>query len=282
MILFLAILSAIGCAIFNGTAAILEKIGANQHNISKSIHPGILWRLRKNVPYIIGIILDLLAWILTLIAVHNLPLFLAQPIIGCSVIITVLIEHFAFMRKISKQAIISILIILAGLFLLAIISTPEKSLAISHNLKLSIIIGPILLLLLGSIFSKKQTRYAYFSLAALSGLAFGGVSIAGRALIIKQPYTHLIYTPLMLAIIGYGLVGILFFTLALQRTHASAVSAIMIACETILPITIGILLLGDHPRLNLWLGVYIGITLALAGTILIALYTETEKNLTKK
>jgi drug/metabolite transporter (DMT)-like permease len=271
MLLFLALLAAIGCAVFNGVAAILEKIGASKHEISKSVHPNLLWKLRKNLAYVIGIILDLCAWVLTLIAVHNLPLFIVQPIIACSVIITLVIEHYVFKHKLSPRFIGSVGVILLGLILLAIVSTPEKSQAISSSLKLIIILSPVLLVILGSIFSKIQKHYSTFALAALSGIAFGGVSIAGRVLVVKSPYLHIICSYLMLSIIAYGLIGIMYFTMALQRAQASVISATMIACETIVPIVIGIAYLGDHPKHNLWALVYIGIVLTLIGTILISL-----------
>jgi drug/metabolite transporter (DMT)-like permease len=277
MILFLALLAAIGCAIFNGIAAILEKTGASKHAISKSVHFGILWKLRKNLAYVIGIILDLLAWILTLIAVHNLPLFLVQPIIACSIIVTLLIERFLLKHKLTSGFIGSVSIILFGLILLAISSSPEKSQTISHTLKWLIVLGPILLLVLGAIFSKVQKHYSTLVISALSGIAFGGVSIAGRVLVIKPPYIHIIYSSLMFAIIAYGLIGILFFTMALQRTLASVVSSTMIASETLIPIIIGIGFLGDHPRHNLWPIVYIGIVLTLTGTILISLSSQQTK-----
>lgn len=276
MLLFLALLAAIGCAVFNGIAAILEKTGASKHETSVSIHPGLLWKLRKNLPYVIGIILDLCAWVLTLVAVHNLPLFLVQPIIACSVIVTLLIEHFVFKHKLSSRFIGSVAVILLGLVLLAISATPEKSQPISQTLKWLIVLGPILLLILGSIFSKTKRHYSTFILAALSGIAFGGVSIAGRVLAIKSPYLHVIYSSLMLSIIAYGLLGILFFTMALQRHLASVVSSVMIACETIVPIIIGIAFLGDHPKHDLWVLVYTGIALTLAGTFLISLSTKSK------
>ena len=275
MLLFLALLAAIGVTVFNGAAAILEKTGASKHELSRTVHPRLLWKLRKNRLYVIGIILDLLAWILTLIAVHNLPLFLVQPIIACSIIVTLLIEHYVFRHKISPKFSLSIGFILLGLILLAVVSTTEKSKAISNSLKLIIILGPVVLFFLGSIFSKIQKNYSSFILAALSGFAFGGVSIAGRVLVIKQPYLHIICSYLMLSIVGYGLIGILFFTMALQRNLASVVSSTMIACETILPIIVGIAFLGDHPNHNLWILVYLGIVLTVFGTILISLTQRT-------
>jgi len=269
--LSLGLLAAIGIAIFNGVAAILEKIGADRQKIATSSHPVLLWNLRNNAPYLFGIVLDLLAWFFTLIAVHKLPLFLVQPIIACSIIVTVMVENYLFKRKPTSKFLLSIGIILAGLVMLALISTPEKSQAISTSLKWLISLSPLTLLVVGSIFSKNQKRYSTFILAAIGGLGFGGVSIAARAEVLSQPYYHLLYNPLSWSIIGYGLAGILFFTIALQRATASAVNAIMIVCETLFPIITGLTFLGDHPRNNLWLLMGLGVILTVWGTVLIAI-----------
>lgn len=274
MVLFLALTAAIGCAIFNGTAAILEKIGAGQEKKVRSSHPGLLWRLRNSPSYLLGITLDLLAWVLTILAVHSLPLFVVQPIIACSVIISVMIEHYVFKRRLTMGFIVSIATILAGLVLLALVATPEQAAVIAPITKWAIILTPLGLVAIGSLFSTIEKRYATFILAAISGLAFGGVSIAGRALIFSHPYTHLISNPLLWATGIYGLLGILFFTIALQRAAASAVNATMIACETLVPICAGLFLLGDHPRDNLWVVVALGIICTLVGTMSIALRAE--------
>ena len=271
MILLLAFLAAFGCALFNGAAAILEKVGVGKEQPVTSSHPGLLWKLRNNPPYLIGIVLDLLAWLLTLFAVHNLPLFVVEPIIACSVIVTVLIEYFLFSYRLSLKFLAYLLAIVVGLVLLTIVATPERATTISYATRWAIILTLLILAVIGSLFCTIQKRYATFIIAAISGLAFGGVAIAGRAIVFSHPYFHLIYNPLLWVIAGYGLLGILFFTIALQRASATVVNATMIACETLFPIFIGLIFLGDHPRDNLWALVALGITFTFSGTILIAI-----------
>lgn len=267
-------MAAIGCAIFNGVAAVLEKIGANRYPVKKMVVPNIFWKLWSNLPYLIGIALDLLAWLLTLYAVHNLPLFIVQPIIACSIIVTITIERVLFKHLIQLKFVFSIFVIILGLTLLAIISSPEKSTILSSNIRYAVLLGPFMLLLVGFFSNFKKNKYSVFILAILSGLSFGGVSISGRALSLSTSYIHILVLPLFWSIIGYGLVGIIFFTLALQKSTATAVSASMIAGETILPIIFGISFLGDHPKDNLWLVLIVGVLLTLAGTIYIALKSE--------
>ena len=66
----------------------------------------------------VGTVLDFLAWVLTLVAVHSLPLFVVQPIIALSVVITLLIEIFIFHRKPRRLCLMAICLIAVGLFLL--------------------------------------------------------------------------------------------------------------------------------------------------------------------
>ncbi len=271
MLLFFAILAAVGCAVFNGIAAILEKIGAGQEKTVNTSHPGLLWRLRGNTPYLLGLILDLLAWILTLFAVHNLPLFLVQPIIACSVIVTLLVEIVLFRRKLKVNFLIPLVGILTGLVLLASVSITQQSTALMHNIRWAIILSPVVLSVIGSFLATIPKKRSAYGLATVSGLAFGGVSVAGRAIVFSHPYLRVLSSSLVFATIAYGLLGILFFTIALQRASAASVSATMIACETLVAVLIGLAFLGDRPKDSLWVIVILGIVTTLSGTIFIAI-----------
>jgi drug/metabolite transporter (DMT)-like permease len=278
--IFVAFLAAAGVAVCNGVAAILEKLGAGREARATSAHLGLLWRLKGNLPYLLGVALDLLAWALTLVAVHTLPLFVVQPIIAFSVVVTALVDHFIFKNKLVAKTRLAILVIVAGLVLLALVASPEEASDISHNVRWFIILAPLVLAVIGSLFSKVQAAYSTVVLAGTSGVAFGGTSVVGRVINFSHPYWRTLYDPLAWAILGYGLVGILFFTIALQRASATIVNASMIACETLFPILIGLLFFGDHPRHGLWLVATVGIILAFAGTTLIALNPETEQSRT--
>jgi hypothetical protein len=70
--------------------------------------------------------------------------------------------------------------------------------------------------------------------------------------------------------LAYGLVGLLLFTIALQRSHASVVGASTTAAQSIVPIVVGIAFLGDSPRNGAWVVAVAGMVLTLAGTLAIA------------
>lgn len=270
MILWIALLSAFGCAACNGIAAVLQKMGADKQEKATSLRTGLLIKLLREWPYVVGIGLDGIAWILTLIAVHSLPLFVVQPIVAFGVVITAIFESVVFHKKMRRQTIIAISCITLGLVLLATTAKPETAAHISKSLRMIIIVAPLFLAAAGAIFVKFVSHAATIALAAISGLAFGGTAVVGRILQFAPPYAHTFISPLFVALIGYGLIGILLFTVSLQRHHASVVNAVMITFEALAPIGIGLLFLGDSPRQGFWLPMIIGACVAVAGTLLIA------------
>ena len=270
MIVILALLTAFGAAGLNGAAAILEKAGTSKLAEIKSPNPLLLWNLKSSLPYIIGVVFDFIGWGLTLFSVHILPLFIVQPIIACSVIVTVIIEYYLLKIKLNIQFIIALTVIILGLVLLALTATPEKVINVNNNVNIGIALFPVVLLILGIIFSRNTKSINSFILAALGGLGFGGVAIAGRMIHFNHPFYQVLLSPIVIGLIAYGLIGIILFTIALQRSAASSVNAIMIACNTLFPILIGLIFLGDHPRNNLWIFVISGVLLTISGSVLVA------------
>lgn len=263
----LSLAAAFGCAILNGIAVILEKTGVDQIPLTNSSF-NIIWHLKNNYLYILGIILDLIAWLLTIYAVFRLPLFIVQPIIALSIIITVILENLIFKKTITSKMLISFLVIIVGLILLAMVAKTQTVPPINSNIKWSIVLFPIVLIIAGIISLKISNKTV---LAVLSGLSFGGVSIAGRVLGVHGINLYILENPIIWAIIVYGLVGIYFFTLALKKNSASLVNAIMIGAETMFPIIIGVLILGDRPLNNNWYLAVSGSFLIILGTILMNL-----------
>lgn len=268
MLFVLSVLAALGTAICNGVSAILQKAGADSHPRAKSLHPGLMFRLLGNVPYVAGALIDLVAWALTLVAVHNLPLFLVQPITGLSVIVTVLIEWLYFKKPFHMPTLLAMLVILGGLSIIASQATVQTAHAVNgFSYIFIIVILPLILLALGLWSVRVQKPWATFLLSTLAGIGFGGTAITGRMLSIDKPYWHILITLPFLSLVAYGVIGVMLFTVALQRHHASTVNAAMITFETLVPLTVGLLVLGDKPRGGSIIVILFGAVIALAGTI---------------
>lgn len=267
----LALLASFGVAVCNGIAAVLEKVSADKEQRVTKIRFGFIFRLIKDWPYAIGVALDGAAWILTLVAVHALPLFVVQPIIAFSVVVTVLVDYFFMHRQLKWPVFLSIGIIFIGLALIALTATPERAQQVDNTFKWAVFLTPVVLAAAASYLIKVNSKTAGIGLGVISGIAFGGTAITGRMLIFTPPYWHVLINPTLWALVAYGIVGIIAFTVALQSHNASIINATSVTFDTILPLLIGIYFLGDKPRSNHWLQLSAGITMALLGAIIISL-----------
>lgn len=276
MILWLALLAAFGVALSSGIATVLQKISVDKQKIAVALDVGLLFHILQDWPYLVGIILDLLAWVFTLVAVHTLPLFIVQPIIAFSVVVTAIVEAHVFKRILSRRTVMSIGFMVFGLLLLGITAAPETANSVNNGLRLAIIIGPLALATIGILFGKIANRSSAILLAAVGGLAFGADSIAGRMLSYSPPYWKILINPLFVTILAYGIVGILMLTVALRRQFASVVMAVILTSESIASISFGLLFLGDSPRHGLWSLMIIGASIAMAGSVLVAANKESK------
>lgn len=267
----LALLAAFGVALSNGVAAVLEKISADKHKKVSNIRLTLLLHLIQDWPYAIGILLDIIAWALTLIAVHTLPLFVVQPIVAFSVVVTVAVEVLLMHRNLRTKVLLAIALIVTGLALLATTAAAEKATTVSLSFKLIVLLMPIVLAIIVSALARLNSQAANISLGVLSGISFGATAITGRMLDFTHPYWHIILNPLLWALAAYGIIGLLAFTIALQRHTASIVAAASITADTLFPLLIGIFFLGDQPRQGTWLEVAIGVALTLLGAVIISL-----------
>jgi drug/metabolite transporter (DMT)-like permease len=275
---FFPILAAFACAVCNGTAAVLQKISADKEKTVSSLDARLLWRLARDKPYAGGVALDILGWLLAIFAVQYLPLFLVEAIIAANIVVTALVERLFRRQKISPKSYLAISIIMVGIIILAIVSSPEKAEPISNTLRWLIVLVPMPIGIAGYVLAHGRNYMASIGLAILGGLAFGGTAVVGRIFKFSQPIWHTIYSPLIFALIASGTLGILLFSIALQRAQATVVNATMTASQTLIPAIIGITFLGDHARGGMWYFVILGVSLALGGVVSLALDMKTKNS----
>lgn len=261
----LAILAVAGCALCNGVAAILQKMGADAQRKATSLDAHLFVRLVQNMPYIAGLVLDLLGWVLTVFAVRYIPLFLAEAVIATNVAITALLERKVMKRRLPSGTWRWLLLLLGGLACLGASAQPQHAVTVHGVLEWSIVAMPAVCLALGAVLVHVKGRLASFGMAALSGVAFGGTSVVGRVLPISPEWWRLFTQPLLWSLVLYGIAGVWLFTIALQRSLATTVNASMTAAQTLIPSLIGLILLGDRVRGDSEILFTLGMVFALSG-----------------
>lgn len=263
--------AALTCAFCNGTAVVLQKVSADRHRNTHSLDVRFLFMLLKDMPYFFGIVLDISGYALTIYAVRHLPLYLVQAIIASSIVITALLVRLYSRQKISGRAYAAMSLIVIGLIMLSLASSPESARPVTATLKGLIIIAPLPIAIVGYFAARSRKSQSAVAMAVLGGLAFGGTSVLGRIFTLSTPLLHTIYSPLTFALLANGLLGILLFSTSLQRAQATTINATMAATQTLIPAIIGIAFLGDSARNGLWSLVIFGSLISLSGVIILAL-----------
>jgi hypothetical protein len=124
--------------------------------------------------------------------------------------------------------------------------------------------------LLGALCSRISHPASAVFLAILAGIAFGGTAVAGRVLSVPTPLWRILLDPAAYAFVLYGGLGVMLFTIGLQRASATALTTVMVTAETLAPAIAGILLLGDTVRPHMWPAAIVGVGLTLCGALIIA------------
>ncbi|MEP7370357.1 MAG: hypothetical protein ABI662_11925 [Dermatophilaceae bacterium] len=265
----LAVVCTLFAALAYGSASVLQAIGARRAESSQGLDPRLMVRLIRSAPYVLGVSLDLAAFVATLVALRTLPLFFVQAAVASSVGVTAVIAA-AIGVSLGRRDIISLTVLGAGLMLLALSAQPEPGTPLALGQRWLLLAMVIFLGGVGAVVARRTARWSALVLAVLAGLAFTVVAVAARSLTVPSPIWHGLFDPAFWAIPAAGGLGLLLFTTALQRGSVTRITALMFAVETVVPAWIGLSLLGDTTRPGYAVIAVLGFVLTIAGTVVLA------------
>ena len=269
---------AFACALFAalayGGASVLQSIGARRTHSSSGLDPRLMMRLVGSAPYVSGVALDLAAFVASLVALRMLPLFLVQAAVASSIGVTAVIAA-AIGARLVRRDITSLIVLGAGLLLLATSAQPEQGTPLTIELRWGLLASVVVLGAAGALVARRAGRFSAPALAVLAGLAFTVVAVAARSLTVPSPLWHSLSDPGLWAILAQGGLGMLLFATALQRGSVTSTTALMFAVETVVPAYIGLAFLGDRTRPGYGVIAALGFVLTIGGTVALATHDET-------
>jgi drug/metabolite transporter (DMT)-like permease len=272
----LAYISGLGCSICYGISTVLQQEGTRKQDKIESFHISNAYNLLKQLQYVIGLVLDLVGWLLFLYSAHQLPLFLCLSFVSFSLFTTALIARVFKNVKITKNELLSLASIFIGLVLVSVVAKPSEAKHAGVAFKLVLELGPILLALLGIKYLKdKKSNHSALVLSALAGLTYGATGIISR--LIQLNKVSDIFQLLVISIAAYGLIGMIYLAAALQRENVNRINSIMYSFELVIPSVLGIIFLGDKVKSNDWFVMAIGVTLVVFGSLMIAFNKKVSK-----
>ncbi len=263
--------AAVVCCLGYGAGSVLQSVGAKRtaHVAGVSGVAMILVQL----PYLLGLACDALAFLANVVALQQLPLFLVQSVVTASVGVTAVIASIRG-ERLDWRDWTSLGVLGLGLVTLSLTATADTAVAISAGSEWVIAASTVLPVAVGLIGLGLSGRQSSLVLAAAAGLAWTGVAIASRGISAASLTPALFADPLTWTIVVQGVIGTIFFAIALQRGSVTTVTATTFVLEMIIPSSVGLLLFGDSVAAGTAPVAVVGFLLAIAGTLALMRFAE--------
>lgn len=250
------LVASAAAAAFNSAAGLLEAAGGRRAGRGRVLAQPL---------YLGGLGVDLLGFALTVLALRFLPVFAVQAVLAGSIALTALAAHRLYglpLRPVDRWAIGGCV---GGLTVVAASAGPDPGPPPAG-------VGVVLLVALGllAVAAVPVWRGARaVPEAVLAGLAFGGVSLAVRAVHLRTTLAEDLRTlpaePAVYAVLGFAVLGLVAYTRALTHGEVATVTGVLVVTEAVVPGLAGLALLGDTVRPGWALPCALGLVLAVGG-----------------
>jgi hypothetical protein len=262
-----------------GVGTVLQAVAARRSDRSAGVDARLFVSLLSQLPYLVGLLIELLGFIASLVALRTLPLFLVQAAVASSVGVTALVSVWFLGARLRAPELAALGGMGLGLVLLGVSAKPGAGKPLSATGGWLLLAMVAVTLAVGVAVARLPDRWASAGLAATAGAAWGGLGIAARGLVVPHPLWHMVSEPAAWAIAGNGIVAMLLFAMSLQRGSATSSAAAALCVETLLPAVVGLVFLGDSARDGLALLAVAAFVLTVGGAVALARFAEPEPQL---
>ncbi len=264
-------LAALAACLAYGVATVLQSVGARR--AAQVAGVGAVGPIVLQLPYLIGLGCDGLAFLANVVALRELPLFLVQSIVAGSVGVTAVIASLRGDR-LTRRDWAALGVLGLGLVLLALTADSDTAVRVSAVSSWVILASTVLPVVVGLVGVRIAARWSALVLAAAAGIAWTGVAVASRGLGAVPLGVGLLAEPLLWTIVVQGVLGTACFALALQRGSVTTVAAMTFVLEMVIPSAIGLLVFGDAVTSGDGPWAAVGFALAIGGTISLVRFAE--------
>jgi len=277
------LVTAFAAALCYGVGAVLQAVAARQTEAVQGLDPRLLARLVRSWRYVLGLVLDGIGFLLSLVAVQALPLFVVQSIVASFLAITAVLGAVFLHMRLTRGDRIALAVVVLGLVLVGASASDEEPVP-ADAARGWILLGATVALAVAAVpLARIRGARGAAALGAVAGLAFGATSIAVRLLpgdltpsAIGSDPAAFLTSPATYALALAGVVALLTYSIALQRGSVTQATAPLVVGETVVPALVGVLVLGDATRAG-WAGVaVVGFVLAVGGAVALARHGELE------
>jgi hypothetical protein len=226
---------------------------------------GLLAQLARDRLYLIGFAGQAGGFVLAFLARASLPLYLVQAGSSCAVGLATVVGVIVLGWRVRSAEVAMLVVMAAGLVLLAAAATPSVAEDIPPGLGLVLFALP---LLAGPAAALASRRDATMSLAVLAGVQFAVVAVCGRS-VANSVSLDLLLDPFAWLVLLSALLGQACMSGALARGTATSTVASMDAVSMVITSVIGITMLGDQVVAGREWSAVLGIVLVLSAVLML-------------
>ena len=229
-----------------GVANLLQSSAAARTTVHHTFDPGLLLRLAGQRTYLVGLLCQLLGFVLAFLARRDLPLFVVQASVAAGLGVTALLGVFVLKWSLPTAEMTLLALLLAGLTALVLSAQPAHSRQLGTAGVITLGAGLGALAVAGFFAVRLHGSTGSVVLGSLAGMAFSAAAIAARPLAGEHAVAGFLTSPLLYLLIAHSIVGQLLLGLAMQRGSTTAAVAAMDAAGAVPAAIVGLLLLGDQ------------------------------------
>jgi hypothetical protein len=229
-----------------GVANLLQSVAAANTTAHETLDPKLLMRLARHRTYLVGLLCQVLGFVLAFAARRDLPLFLVQSSVAAGLGVTTILGVLVLKWRLPRVEIALLVVLCAGLAALVLSAQPHPSLdiGVGGEIMLAVVLGGIGVL--GFFGARLKGVPGSVALGSLAGVAFGAAAVASRPLANVGSLFSFVTDPLLYLLLAHSIVGQLLLGLAMQRGSTTAAVAAMDAAAAVPAAIVGLLFLGDR------------------------------------
>lgn len=228
-----------------GFANLLQSVAAARTTLHHTFDPGLLLRLAGHRTYLVGLLCQVIGFVLAFLARRDLPLFLVQASVAAGLGVTALLGVVVLKWRLPAAEVALLALLFGGItaLVLAARPAPSRQLGTAGLIGLAAALGVIAVL--GFFAVRLHGAPGSVVLGSLAGMAFSAAAVAARPLASADSAEEFVRNPLLYLLVAHSLVGQLLLGLAMQRGSTTAAVAAMDAAGAVPAAIIGLLLLND-------------------------------------
>lgn len=263
--------AALLAAVVFGSSAVLQAVGSRRVETARGLDPRLYFQLLRQPAFVAAFVLNLVGFVLHLVAIRLLPLFLAQAGIAASLAVTALLAVLVFHDRLVRSEWAAVAAVCVGLALLTAAAGATGEERATAGLDLTLTVAVVVIAALGAAVSRSHGGVSTTVLSVLAGLGFATTAVAARA-VPGFSLSQVLAAPAAYVLPIAGALAFLLYSIALQRGAVTAATAPMIVLQTITPAVVGVWALGDEVRSGWLAPAAVGLVLTVAGAVTLARY----------